>query len=172
MKLFNTRRKIAAVALAGVIIAAAAGSAAAFFTSTGTGTGSAAIASTSAFTVALATPTGPALAPGTPSGAATDNVTYTVTNPVTAASPAQLTQIVIEVTPGFDYVDGAGDPACTANDFSINGLAVGAAGTYPINQTLAAGASFASSFNIQLIDNGANQDSCAGGNVPLTVVAS
>lgn len=172
MRLFNTKKKIAAVALAGVIIAGAAGGAAAFFTSSGTGTGSAPIASTSAFAVVLATPTGPALAPGTPSGAPTDNVAYTVTNPVTAASPAQLTTITIEVSPGFSYVDGANDPACTASDFSINGLTVGTAGVYTVNQNLAVGQVFSSSFNIQLIDNGANQDSCAGGSVPLTVLAS
>jgi hypothetical protein len=99
-------------------------------------------------------------------------VGYTVTNPGSAASPAQLTTITIEVTPGFSYVDGNSDPACTASDFSINGLPVGTAGVYPVGQLLPIGGTFTSAFDIQMIDNGANQDSCEGGTVPLTVLAS
>jgi hypothetical protein len=99
-------------------------------------------------------------------------VAYTVTNPGSAASPAQLTTITIEVSPGFSYVDGNNDPACTASDFSINGLPVGTAGVYTVSDLLPIGGTFSSSFNIQMIDNGANQDSCEGGSVPLTVLAS
>ena len=167
-KIFTSRRRFIAVALSAVIIAGAAGTAAAFFTSSGTGTGSATIASASAFDVVVNTPTGGSLVPG----GTTDNVAYTVTNPVSAASPAQLTTITIEVTPGFSYVDGNNDPACNASDFSINGLAAGTSGIYPVSQLLPVGGTFTSSFNIQMIDNGANQDSCEGGSVPLTVLAS
>ena len=171
-RIFSSRRRFIAVALSAVIIAGAAGTAAAFFTSSGTGTGSATIASASAFDVVVSTPTGGPLAPGPLATAPTDNVAYTVTNPGSAASPAQLTTITIEVSPGFSYVDGNNDPACTASDFSINGLPVGTAGVYTVSDLLPIGGTFSSSFNIQMIDNGANQDSCEGGSVPLTVLAS
>jgi hypothetical protein len=104
--------------------------------------------------------------------AVVDTVPYTVTN--TGEGDVNLSSVTIEVTPGFSYVDGAGDPACTAADFSINGQAVGtpavAAPDVTLNGVSDAPANvYSGSFKIQMVENGANQDSCEGQSVPLTV---
>jgi hypothetical protein len=102
-------------------------------------------------------------------------VPYTVTNP--GEGNVGLTTVIMEVTPGWTYTDGAGDPACTAADFSINGQAVGTPAAAALNVTLkshsdAPANAYTGNFTVQMVDNGLNQDSCAGGSVPLTVTAN
>jgi hypothetical protein len=95
-----------------------------------------------------------------------------VTNGGTGAQ--SLTSVSVSVDPTYSYVDGAGDPACTAADFSLDGGAVGAsASDSTLAGSVAAGATTGNStFTIELIDNGANQDSCENQSVPLVFSAS
>ena len=178
MKLFKTHKKLAVSSLALVVALVAGGAAFAYFTSGGTGTGSATIGSASPLAVSVGTPLGASLIPtafGDGNGV-TDTVPFTVTN--NGEGNVNLNSVIIEVTPGFNYIDAAGDPACTAADFSINGQAVGTPVTVTgINKTLNGSSDtgnnvYTSSFTIQMVDNGANQDSCEGGSVPLTVIAN
>jgi hypothetical protein len=103
-------------------------------------------------------------------------VPFTVTNP--GEGNVNLSSVIEEVTPGFTYTDPAGDPPCTAADFSINGQLPGTPATVTISgETLlsvsdAPSNAYNGTFTIQMVDNGANQDSCGGGSVPLTVIAN
>jgi hypothetical protein len=169
------RRKFVIPAIAGIVALIGAGVAYGFFTTSGSGTGSAAIGDASPLTVAVGTPTGGSLYPAsfTDGDRVVDTVDFTVTNP--GSGNVNLGTVVAGVTPGWTFTDGAGDPACTAADFSINGQAVGAPAITTGSGVTLNGSSdapnnvYKGSFTIQMVDNGANQDSCQSGSVPLTV---
>jgi hypothetical protein len=104
------------------------------------------------------------------SNANVESTDYTVTN--SGGGNALLNQVTISVaTSGggtWTYTDPAGDPACTAADFSIDGATPGTAfvdtsqaGTYT------GGEAKTGSFTLEMIDNGLNQDSCEGLTVPI-----
>ena len=177
MKRFMTK-KVLVVGVAVAVALGVGGAAFAYFTTTGSGTGNAAIGDASPLTVTLGPITGGALFPTivTDGNAIVDTVPYTVTNP--GEGNVNLGTVVMEVTPGFDYVDGTGDPACTAADFSINGQTVGTPATLTgLNKTLngvsdAPNNAYSGSFTIEMVENGANQDSCQSGSVPLTVTVN
>ena len=85
-----------------------------------------------------------------------------------------LSVIGLGVAIYLTYVHYSGTkPACTANDFSVGGQAVGSNWT---DNSLAgdyvAGASKTGSVTVQMIDNDANQDNCQGVTVPLYMSAS
>lgn len=178
MKLFSSKRRMAVIGLTVGLIAGASGLAVAYFTSGGSGTGSAPIGSASPLTVTVGEPSGGSLYPTsfTDGNAVVDNVGYTVTN--AGEGNVNFSTLIAEVTPGFTYTDAGGDPACTAADFSINGQPVGTPATVTgLNVTLngvtdSPNNTYSNSFTIQMVDNGANQDSCEGGSVPLTVIAN
>jgi len=169
------RKKFVIPAIAGIVALIGAGVAYGFFTTSGSGTGSAAIGDASPLTVVVGTPTGGSLYPTsfTDGNRVVDTVGYTVTNP--SDGNVNLGTVVAGVTPGWSFTDAAGDPACTAADFSINGQAVGApaiitgSGVTLNGKTDAPANVSTGSFTIQMVDNGANQDSCQSGSVPLTV---
>ncbi|MGO9582703.1 MAG: hypothetical protein ACLP36_07840 [Acidimicrobiales bacterium] len=170
-------KKIVTVGVAAALVLGIGGAAFAYFTTTGSGTGSAPIGDASPLTVTVGTPTGGALFPTsfTDGNRVVDTVTYTVTNP--GDGNVNLSTVVMEVTPGFSYTDAAGDPACTAVDFSINGQAVGTPAIAALDVTLNGVSDspnnvYNGSFTIQMVENGANQDSCQSGSVPLTVTAN
>ncbi len=178
MKRFMNK-KVAAIGLASALALGIAGGAFAYFTNTGTGTGSATVGSTSnQFTVSVVESSvagqDAALLP-TPLGdsnATLDTENVTVTNNDEANE--YLSTLVYEITPGFD-VTSLGHPDCVAADFSINGAAVGTPVTVHPDQNLAAlsdSGSYSTSFTLQLVDNGADQDACEGVTVPLTANAS
>jgi hypothetical protein len=177
MKRFMTK-KVLVVGVAVAVLLGVGGAAFAYYTSNGSGTGSAATGDASPLHVVLGTLTGGPLFPTivADGNAVVDTVPYTVTNP--GEGDVNLNTVVIEVTPGFSYVDGAGDPACTAADFSINGQAVGTPATLTgLNKTLnglsdAPNNAYTGSFTIEMVENGANQDSCQSGSVPLTVTVN
>lgn len=73
MKLFSTKKKIAALVGAGALVLGAAGIAAAYFTATGTGTGSATVTTPANLKVTVT--------PVTFTGAGTQHVHFTVHNP-------------------------------------------------------------------------------------------
>jgi hypothetical protein len=181
MKRFMNK-KLLVVGVVVALILGIGGAAFAYFTTTGSGTGSAPIGSASPLTVALGTgsfnhgATGLLPAALTDGNAVIETVPYTVTNE--GEGDVGLTSVQIDVTPGFTYTDAASDPACTAADFSLNGQLPGTPVTVTgLNLTLngvsdAPNNAYASSFTIQMVENGANQDSCEGGSVPLTVTAN
>jgi hypothetical protein len=189
-RLFSTKKRIAAVALVGVMIAGASGVAAAFFTSTGAGTGNVTVAQATKWAVGeTGTPTGGPLVPdykigfccqgGGGIGTGTPNVqtdTYYVNNPATAGIQ-NLTSVTISVAQSDGSVwsaqaDGT-KPACTAADFSVGGQAVGSAWTVtslagPFNP----GMSKYGTVTVEMIDNGLIQNNCQGLAVPLYFSAS
>ena len=176
MKRFMSK-KLLVVGVAVALVIGIGGAAFAYFTTTGSGTGSAAIGDSSPLTVSLGTITGGPLFPTivADGNAVVDTVLYTVTNP--GEGDVNLSTVVMEVTPGFNYVDGAGDPACTAADFSINGQAVGTPAVVTDLGTLNSKSDtgnniYTGSFTIEMVENGANQDSCQSGTVPLTVTVN
>ncbi len=174
MKLLR-RKKFVIPAIVGIVALIGAGVAYGFFTTSGSGTGSAPIGDAIAPTVTVGTPIGNPLYPtaiGDPN-AVIDIVPYTVTN--TGDGNVNFNTVTFEVTPGFSYVDGAGDPACTAADFSIGGQPVNTPFVeHGVDVSLQGSSdtpanTWNGNFTIQMVDNGANQDSCESGSVPLTV---
>jgi hypothetical protein len=170
-------KKVAVVGIAVALVLGLGGAAFAFFTTTGTGTGSAPIGDAANLSVTLGTITGGSLFPTAffDANAVVDTVPYTVAN--TGDGNVNLTTVVMEVTPGFSFTDAAGDPACTAADFSINGQAVGTPAIAAPDVTLlgltdAPANAYDGSFTLQMVDSGLNQDSCQSGSVPLTVIAN
>jgi hypothetical protein len=180
------RKVIVIVAIvAGVAIA---GVAYAYFTNVGQGSGSATTGSASPFTVASAADTAGDLVPVPTIGSGVkDTISYTVTNP--SAGTERLNAVVISVggstgtSPSAtetNWTSTAGaNPACNSSDFSVGGQAVGdgvtaGSGAYTVSPaaTLAPGGVYSGTFTLQMIDNGANQDSCEGLTVPLFISAS
>ena len=160
-----------------VVAAAAAVGAYAYFTATGSGTGTASVGTSTDWTIEQAGSTGPDLLPDATIG--TGNIqteSYQITNP--GAGQQNLAQVDIYVS--ATGVEGSwsaqadtGKPACTADDFSVGGAAVGA--TYTDTDSagnFAPGELRSDSVTVQLIDNGLNQDNCKNLDVPLWFAAS
>ena len=179
-------RKGLALVSAAALLIAAGGAAYAYFTTTGgTGTGSASTSSGGSVAVTVENDLTGDLAPAPigDSSAVLDTISFTVTT--TAQTDSHVSAVTMSIPASFSVMSG-GNPACVASDFSINSQPVtntvtGAATpvTQTVNVTLApasAGAPtnrYQGTFTIQLVENGANQDSCANlANIPLTVVAS
>jgi len=189
-RLFSTKKRIAAVAVAAVMFAAASGVAAAYFTSTGSGTGNVTVAQATKWAVGeTGTPAGGPLVPdykigfccqggggigNGPPNLQTD--TYYVNNPASGGIQ-NLTSVQISVaesdgSPWSSQTDGT-KPACTAADFSVGGQAVGSTWT---DTSLAGffnpGQSKYGTVTVQMIDNGLKQDNCQGLTVPLYFLAT
>lgn len=175
MRRFTKKRLIGVLAVIGLL--AVAGTAIAYFTSTGNGTGSAAVGTSTHWTVGeTGSPSGGPLYPDHAIGGSnvqTDN--YTVTNP--GSGSQNLSQVVVSVatSTGAAWSSQANnlEPACNASDFSVGGNAVGTPWT---DSSLAgdyqASASRSGTVSVEMIDNGANQDNCQGVSVPLYFSAS
>ena len=123
------------------------------------------------FSVTIAAATGGTLQPTARNSAnkVVDTAQVTVENTDPAAE--QLHQLLYEITPGWKATL-AGHPDCTASDFSIGGEAVGAAHTVVYDDDIPPGGSVTHSVTLQMIDNGHDQDACAGVSVSLTAVGS
>jgi hypothetical protein len=178
MKRFIKSKKGLALLAALVVAIAASVGAYAYFTSSGNGNGSAQVASgTNPWTVNVDTNTAGDLVPTAigDSNAVLDTINYSVANQ--DEGNEYLGKVVIQVDPSYTHTDLAGDPACTAADFSINSAAAGSAVTLHPNVNLkslsdAPDNEYDSSFTLQLVENNANQDSCEGQTIPLQVAAS
>jgi len=156
-----TKRRI--VALSVVAVLAAGGAAFAYFTSTGTGTGNATVGTSTAFTVALAPPTGGLLYPGS----GTDTLSYTVHNPGTGAENLSATTAVVASSGGNITQGGTPVVGCLSAWFT-------AKNTPPtLPQNLAGGAtSTAGSVAVTMSDSGTNQNPCENATPDITVSAS
>ena len=174
MKRFRSK-KVVAILVSGAIALGGAGAALAYFTSSGGGTGSATVGAAGSWTVTqvgAASPANSLYPDAAPGGANIETVTYNVTNNGSGAQ--NLSSVTVAVDPTFSAVDANSDPACTAADFSLDGGTPGASATdSALAGEVAAGATTGNStFTIELIDNGANQDSCINQTVPLVFTAS
>jgi hypothetical protein len=175
MRRFTRKRYIGV--LAAIAVLAMAGAAIAYFTSTGTGTGSATVGSAGAWAVGQTGYTGGPLYPDAAIGGANVQTSqYSVTN--NGKGSQKLSQVVISVAnadgSAWSSRTNTNKPACTANDFSVGGQAVGTgwtdtslAGDYTAGQTNTGG-----NVTVEMIDNGKNQDNCQGVTVPLYMSAS
>jgi hypothetical protein len=167
---------------------AVAGVAYAYFTSKGQGTGSATTGTAPSFVVSSTADVAGDLVPNTTIGTGTkDTIAYTVTNP--SSGNERLTTVAISVGGSTGASPNATEtnwtatvgayPACNSASFSVGGQAVGdgatpGSGAYTVSPatTLAPGGIYNGTFTLQMIDNGANQDSCAGATVPIFISAS
>jgi hypothetical protein len=177
-------KKRVVLALAAIAVLAVAGTAFAYFTSSGSGSGSAsvgtdaggnwAVSQTASDGTLLPDPAGANNAVG--NGANVDTVTYDVTN--NAKGSLGLASVTAKIAKSdgtsWSYTDSAGDPACTASDFSINGQPVsGSATDTALAGDVAAGVTTAkSTFKFEMIDNGKNQSSCQGQTPPIYYTAN
>jgi hypothetical protein len=182
LRRFTKKRLL--VALSAIAVLALTGTAFAFFTSTGSGAGSASVGSdagknwsvsqTASSGTLLPDPAGANNAVG--NGANVETVTYNVTN--NSKGSLGLASVTAQIAKAdgtaWTYTDSAGDPACTASDFSINGKAVGASATdTTLAGDLSANAtSGASTFKIEMIDNAKSQNSCQGQAPPIYYTAN
>jgi hypothetical protein len=156
-----TKRRLTVVLCALVALGIAAG-AYAYFTGTGSGTKStAAIGSSSNFSVTFGTPTG-AMYPGTGS----DTIPYTVTNNgggaqrLSAVAATVASDASGNVTSGGTAVTG-----CLAAWFAAT------AGTVTPT-TLAPGGTYNGTVTVTMSDSGTNQNPCQGKTPDITVGAS
>jgi len=178
-------RKLIVIA-ALVVGVAGAGVAYAYFTNKGQGTGSATTGTASPFTVASTADVAGDLVPVATIGTGIkDTISYTVTNP--SSGSQRLNTVVISAGGSTGSSPNATEtnwtagsaPTCNSSDFSVGGQAVGdgvtvGSGAYTVNPatTLAPGGVYNGTFTLQMIDNGANQDSCQGVTVPMFISAT
>lgn len=181
MRRFFTKKRalVALGAIAAMVVASAAFAA---FTSSGSGAGTASVGSDAggSWAVSQTAPTG-ALYPdpaGTGSlvgnGANVETLAYSVTNKAKGSLLLASVTATIANSDGsaWSSQDAAKDPACTAQDFSINGKPVGQPATETVSTDVNAGASTTGSFTIEMIDNGSNQNSCQGVQPPIYYTAN
>ncbi len=164
MKRFGKRTVVLLAVVSAAFVAAVAGYA--YWTTTGTGAGSATVGTDTPWDVDTLAATGGPLTPGGPS----QTVGYSVTNP--SSGHQSLSNVAVKVANNDGSAwDGPGN--CSAADFSVNGA--GASATYnhgALAQNFAPGASHSSSFTIQMLDTGVNQNDCRLATVPLYLLAS
>ncbi|HEY3716614.1 MAG TPA: hypothetical protein VGL39_18970 [Jatrophihabitantaceae bacterium] len=154
-----TKKKVAAISAGAALVLAGGGIALAYWTTTGTGSGSATTGSSSPFEVTLAAPVGYPLSPGGP----TDHVAFTVKNNGGGYQKVNTADTVAVATgDGSAWTAVSG---CSAADYSITNVSLTAT-------NLAPGGTVDGSFDIQMIDTGANQNLCKGATVPLYVHVS
>lgn len=179
-------KKIVVASALALGVAGVASAAWAYFTSTGQGTASATTGSASPFTVSSTSDTLGDLVPNASIGSGViDTISYTVTNG--ASGSQMLSNVTVSVggssgtSPTMtetNWTTGSA-PTCNSSDFSVGGQAVGdgvtaGSGAYTAHPdvSLASGAAYHGTFTLQMVDNGANQDSCEGVTVPLFISAS
>jgi hypothetical protein len=151
------------VALSVVAVLAVAGAAYAYFMSTGAGTGNATVGTATAFTVAVAAPTGGLLYPGS----GTDTLSYTVHNPGAGAENLSATTAVVASSGANITQSGTPVVGCLSAWFT----ATNTAPTLP--QDLAGGGtSTAGSVAVTMSDSGTSQNPCENATPDITVSAS
>jgi hypothetical protein len=163
-KLFSAKRRVAVVAAAIALVLAGGGAAFAYFTSGGTGTGTGSVGTSASFVVAVSTPTGGPLLPGT----GTETFTYTIRNP-TGNGSQQATSAVITVAPDAT----AAAAGCLASWYNVDSTGTDT-DTVTLNQTIAGGATYsgAPSVTLQLTNEPVDQDACENDAPVVTVTVS
>jgi hypothetical protein len=167
MKIFSSKKRVAAI---GVVTAASlvgGGMAYAYWTSTGNGSGSATTGTATPFVVTVGAPSGGSLAPG--NGEQTFAVT--VTNP-SSAGVQQLNLVAAKVATsdlGPAWTVGVAPLTCTKDDFSV---ATVTGPALPVE--LGPSGTWTGSVKVTMINRTTvNQDGCKSlGNVPVFAKAS
>lgn len=134
---------------------------------TNPGTGTVVTGKATQFTVSLAPATGGPLLPTAIGDPHPVMETIQVTVSDNDPGDERLNQLVIGIQSGW-HNGPAGPTQCNASDFSIDGQPVGTAVTVPsaavpdgdLPRTLSGGGSYSTSFTVQLVENGLNQDAC------------
>jgi len=150
MKLFNSKKKLVAGAVALVATAGLATGAFAYFTNSGSGSGSASVGTSSAITLS-----GSAATAVTPDGATSD-VAILVTNPGSGSQNVGAVHLV-SIAP---------DASHSACDTTVP-TAFSMADTAPVG-LLAAGGSTTVHSTLVMHDTGVSQDNCQGASLTLT----
>jgi hypothetical protein len=182
MKIFSSKKRVAAIGVVTAATLVGGGMAYAYWTAQGTGTGSAAAGSSAAWTVGeslvpadVAAANLPLLVPDGAIG--TGSIQTHKFNVQNSGSGTQsLAKVEISVDPAWapKDVDGS-QPACSAADFSIGGSPAGETkiDTSPaLVGSFAAGAPKQATVTVQMINRSTNQDNCKGVTVPLVFSAS
>lgn len=149
-----SKKQIVIGGAAAIAIAVGAGAAYAYWTSGGTGNGNAGTATSTDFTVTVDDNTLNDLSPDGP----TDTVDYHIQNTGSGAEFA--------TTATASVVDTS-NAGCDASNFTVSNNTFPAAGI-----SIASNATEDYSFDVQMIDTGANQDACQGVTVHLQVVVA
>jgi hypothetical protein len=163
MRKLSFSKKTTAIVAAGLLTVATAGGAYAYWTSSGSGSGSATTGTTATITVnQVGVPTG--LYPSAV-GVGTQELSGTFTN--SNASPVTITSVTATVT----SISGGGTadathPACVPADYAIAGTS--GANTVPVGTLVGSW----TGLNIQMVDNGLNQDTCKGATPIITYSAN
>jgi hypothetical protein len=169
-KLFNTKRKIAAVAISSAVILGASGAALAYFTTSGSGTGNGKVGSSTAFAVTVAGYTGGPIYPGSGS----ENATYTVTNPGPADQLLTSTSAALTTDVGggvYDTTTAAFVDGCKASWFTVTNHQP----TTPAEPATlhASGTATGGSVDLSMPSNSTdNQNACEGLTPQITVSAT
>ena len=171
MKRFIKSKK--GLALLATLVVAAAGAVAgyAYFTSTGNGSGSASVGAAGTWAVSADTLKGtlyPDPTIGTGGNHATVN--YSVTN--SGTGDQELNSVAISIPSTWTVTGTQG--GCNASDFSLDGAAVGSAVTDTYGgagNDLHSGASTGGHVDVEMIDNGSNQNDCQNVTVPISFSA-
>jgi hypothetical protein len=149
MRKMTKKNKIAAVALSATLLAAGGGAAYAYWSTTGSGGGSASASSgTTKSTIAITATFADGLTPG-----ATEDITYTATNPNSSSTTVTLDNAVVSADNGCDATwFTASVPTNTTS------IAAGA------TQTLGTG-------KLVFADTPGNQDLCKGAKITVSVTS-
>jgi hypothetical protein len=167
MKLFSSKKRVAAIGALTAATLVGGGMAVAYWTAGGAGAGGATTGSVADFTIVNQTTTGDLLAPDGPIQTARFNV----------HNPGTGTQYVNQVTVSVANSDGSAWVAvsgCSADDFIIGGEQPGTPHIIDVDENVGTGLnSSQQSVTIQMWNDTANpQDACQGVSVPLHYAVS
>jgi hypothetical protein len=162
---FSTKKRIAAVGLAGALVLGTAGMAAAFFAS-GSGTGQGSVAGGSVWSVSWNAPVGPPLYPGGPAQTMTFNVTNdsSSTQTINAVTGPSLGMSGLNITDNGQAVTG-----CLASWFVLTPVS---GHTIAPATSVGSGASVSGEVTLSLLNPNVNQTACAGTSPDVNVSVS
>jgi hypothetical protein len=165
MKLFNTKKKIAAAALAGLAVLGTGVGALAYWTSSGSGVGSGSTGTSVDFDIDSSAATGDPLSPDGP----TQTIAYTVTNPGSGVQNLESVVVKVANADGTAWTSVAG---CSAADYSVGGEDAGLPYTVTPDVELASNGIYNGSASLQMVNTNSDQDGCKNATVPLHISAS
>ncbi len=170
MKLFSSKKRVAAIGALTAVTLVGGGMAYGYWTDSGEGDTTVTAGTSAGYTVTFGATTGGDLSPGGP----TNSTSVTVANEGTGAQQISSVLVSVATDTGGTWTAGA----CSADDFSVNSEAAGdPAEALGALVTLAPAGSAgdetaALPVTIQMVDTGLDQEDCKGVTVPLYAYAS
>ncbi len=167
MKIFSSKRRVAAIGAVTALTLVGGGVAYGYWTSTGTDTGTATAGTASGFNVDVSQIAGGPMSPGGP----TSTFDVTVTNP--GSGVQYLDKITVSVV-GTEKPLGTANSGCGAADFDVDSAGPDTPAVLTHGASLAAltGSHTFTGLTLQMVDTGSPQDACQGAIVKLQAVAS